>query len=101
MCKLNQDQRYGLREVLSKYAFPGGYQINAIMSDGAMLCSGCVQDNLRIIAESTAGDFRDDWTFAGAEIYYEGPTEYCAHCGAEIKSEYGDPWANENEEVAA
>jgi len=101
MCKLNQDQRNGLRAVLSKYAFPGGYQINAYMSDGAMLCSDCVRDNLRIIAESTAADFRDGWTFVGADVYWEGPPEYCAHCGTEIESEYGDFLASENEEIAA
>jgi len=101
MCKLNQDQRNGLRAVLSKYAFPGGYQINACMNDGAMLCSECVRDNLRVIAESTAGNFRDGWTFAGAEVYWEGPPDYCEHCGKEIASEYGDLWVSEDEEIAA
>lgn len=91
MCKLNETQSSGLRAVLGKYAFPGGYQVIATMSDGSMLCPDCVRDHLRIIAESTAGNFRDGWTFSGADVYWEGPSMFCDHCGRELPSEYGDP----------
>ena len=103
MSKLTKTQCDGLRAVLNKYAWPGGYSVLAIMSDGDVLCPDCVRENLRIIAESTAGDFRDGWAFAAADVHWEGPSEFCAHCGKELPSEYGDPWVDEaeHEEIAA
>jgi len=32
-----------------------------------------------------------------SDIFYEGPTEFCAECNGEMESAYGDPWAEEEE----
>jgi hypothetical protein len=58
------------------YAWPGGYPIIYVTDDADILCADCA---------AKEGD-----KFL-ADIHYEGPPEYCADCGKEIESAYGDP----------
>jgi len=44
------------------YAFPGGYQINAIMDDGEMMCHECVCDPSSPVH---IGGERDGWRIEG------------------------------------
>lgn len=76
--------------IRNPYAWPGGYTKVGIMSDGAMLCVGCLQKEYRRILWATKHNDRGGWAMAGIDIYWEGPTELCAHCGSEIASEYGE-----------
>ena len=71
------------------FAWPGGYQQAAVMSDGACLCVKCFRENYRNISESTRHGAGDGWRLAGVDILWEGPADTCAHCGAEIKTAYG------------
>jgi len=74
------------------YAWPGGYPIYTLMSDGETLCAKCVRENYRAISESTRHNSRDGWAAAGTFVLWEttsGP-EHCAHCGDELESAYGD-----------
>ncbi len=74
------------------YAWPGGYPIYTVMADGALLCPDCARHNFRQIVEATRDNkWRNDWSALGAEIYWEGPTQHCAHCGKPLESAYGDP----------
>lgn len=70
------------------YAWPGGYQIVAVMHDGECLCHKCVLDNYCIVLSSTRHSVRDGWQFMGVTIVWEGP-EACAHCGESI-AVYGE-----------
>lgn len=69
---------------LPAFAWPGGYTIGYYTSDNDMLCSDC------------AADPDNDAEYI--DVYYEGPTEFCAGCNKEIESAFGDPDAEENEE---
>lgn len=64
----------------------GGYPIYAVMDDGALLCRACAN-----LPEVHIGGEADGWRFDGAEVYWEGPEESCAHCGTGLPSAYGDP----------
>ncbi len=63
------------------YAWPGGYEVAYYWEDGERCCYQC------LITE----DFEALDPVSFADIYWEGPTEYCANCNAECTSEYGDP----------
>lgn len=71
---------------LAAYAWPGGYPIvwyaslDGRTTDADPLCAECA---------TNAKDRGELVT--GCDVYWEGPSEFCAHCGAEIPSAYGDP----------
>ena len=62
----------------------------AVMDDGEYLCPKCVHE-----PEVHEAGEPDGWRFEGSQVYWEGPTVNCAHCGEPIESEYGHP---DNEE---
>ena len=68
------------------YAWPGGYQLIHLMDDGEVLCNKCIQDK-----EVHEGGEADGWRYEGSDIHWEGESLYCAHCNAELESEYGIP----------
>ena len=74
------------RKPTSRFAWPGGYPIYAVMDDGALLCHECLQED-----EVHEGGDADGWRFETAEIFWEGPAEHCGHCGTLLDSAYGDP----------
>jgi hypothetical protein len=68
-----------------KYAFPGGYEMFAILSDGEALCFDCCFSEYSQVADSTLARARDGWQAIG--ISHTGETEGaidCAHCGRVI-----------------
>jgi hypothetical protein len=73
-----------LGDLFARYAWPGGYQIIFITHDGDMLCAECARTAVMEGHETLAAD-----------IYYEGPVEYCADCNRELEPAYGDPDAEE------
>ena len=81
------------------YAWPGGYQLLLVMSDGEYMCLKCARKEWRNILDSyVTHQRRDGWYPVCLDIYWEGPTLQCCHCNADIRSEYGDPWAEEEDE---
>ena len=74
------------------FAWPGGYPVALIMSDGGLICAKCVKDNYRIILEATRDGDHSGWGAAGFYVY-EGTTEdydgvvACDNCNVEIISE--------------
>ena len=81
-----------LREAIRAgfYAWPGGYQMLAVMSDGESLCCKCARAEYRSISRATRDRSRDGWACEGIQIHWEGAPEVCAHCGDSIPSAYGD-----------
>jgi hypothetical protein len=65
------------------YAWPGGYPIIYVTTDGSVLCADCATEDM------AEGD--GTLSVAGADVHYEGPSEFCADCNVEIESAYGDP----------
>ena len=69
------------------YAWPGGYEIVAVMDDGEILCMDCCKNNYREILDSTLHDIEDGWKLAGFMMEAVSPDcctddliSYCAHC---------------------
>jgi len=69
------------RLIRSKYAWPGGYEICLIASDGELLCTKCARENYAQIAWSARSGVRDSWKVVGhmLDCDLEG-TSNCAHC---------------------
>jgi hypothetical protein len=63
----------------------GGYPLIYYTADGAVLCSTCASTEASVSAEN------EQWRLVGADIFYEGAAETCAHCNLVIESAYGDP----------
>lgn len=80
--------------VRAPFAFPGGYEIHAVMSDGGCLCHTCAKDNAKLIIADTRSDARSGcghsgWEFYAADINWEDDNLFCDHCGNQLKPEYG------------
>lgn len=81
---------------LPAYAFPGGYPVIYIASDGEVFCAPCANGENGSDARIANGPDdvpSDGWLLIGFDVFYEGPDEHCAHCGKAIASAYGDPAA--------
>ncbi len=66
--------------------WPGGYPLSYYdFHDGSVVCPDC----------ATLERFKVKLT---ADVHWEGPSDFCDVCGAEMESAYGDPWAEEDKE---
>lgn len=73
------------------YAWPGGYPLFVITTDGGALCPACVKSEWRhIVSASLSNDTRSGWHPAGAEINWEDQNLICDHCSGTIQSAYGN-----------
>ncbi len=72
------------------YAWPGGYQMYMIVSDGAALSFAEAAENVKQIYWSIANQVDDGWRVVGCDINYEDDDLYCAHSGDKIEPAYGD-----------
>ena len=77
-----------------EYAWPGGYQMYLVMSDGEPATFKGALDNWREIVSVFMSDLRGNWRVVGCDIYFEGPPMECAITGTMIESAYGDPEAD-------
>jgi len=76
-----------------KYAWPGGYPLFVITTDGGCLCPDCVKSNWREIVSATLSRHNSGWQAAAADINYEDPALFCDHCGNRIESAYAEEGA--------
>jgi hypothetical protein len=85
---------------LDAFAWPGGYPIEYRDGHGCVICPDCATNALyesrRVALLEALGfevdNFVDDRDVpVDYDIYYEGPTQYCEECNAEIESAYGNP----------
>ena len=76
--------------VLPAYVWPGGYPILYLDGHNEVLCAKCAT------IEADKPDAGKDAPVA-ADVFYEGPSEFCAVCNTEIESAYGDPDAVKEE----
>jgi hypothetical protein len=74
----------------NKYAWPGGYPMHIVMSDGESLCADCAKSEFRLICQSTLSNIRDGWRAEGSDINWEDSDLYCAHCNNRIESAYAE-----------
>lgn len=72
-----------------KYAWPGGYPLYLVMSDGGALCPTCIKTEWRNIVQYALWEQPSSgWHPAGADINYEDNDLICDHCGKQIEAAY-------------
>lgn len=73
-----------------KFAWPGGYALVAIMSDGECLCADCVKENVaQIVRETREPDFNTGWEYAGVATVgndFDPEGETCANCYRDLST---------------
>jgi|SRR5215472_6618663 len=72
------------------YAWPGGYPLFFITSDGAPICFDCARKELRNIYSAIHDHRSDGWRVEACDINYEDADCYCDHCSKRIDPAYGD-----------
>jgi hypothetical protein len=82
----------------TKYAWPGGYPVYYVTSDGAALCPDCVTKERAQITESIADNSNDGWQVVGADVNYEDASLYCDNCNKRIESAYAEDEATKDAE---
>ena len=71
-----------------KYAWPGGYPLFLMCSDGGCLCVKCGKSEYRQIAYSIRHDRQDGWKVEAADVNWEDGNLYCDHCEDVIECAY-------------
>ena len=74
----------------SKFAWPGGYPLFAVCTDGAALCHQCTLDNYREILTATKTGDRNGWAIEAITVNWEDDMCFCEHCGERIESAYAE-----------
>lgn len=88
-----KDLKTALRN--GQHAWPGGYPLYFITSDGAALSFDAVRSEYRQAINAIRHQLNDGWRVVAVDINYEDSDLYCDHTGQRIESAYGD------DEVAA
>ncbi len=86
--KTISDFRRAMRN--GQYAWPGGYPLYFITSDGEALSFDSARENRRLILDSIATQTDDGWRVVGCEVNWEDSELYCADTGERIASAYAD-----------
>ena len=77
-----------IRKEWERWAWPGGYPLYYVCTDGGVLCSKCVNDNIKMTSDPEA---ERDWRVVGVDINYEDNELFCDHCGERCESAYCEP----------
>ena len=71
------------------YAWPGGYPLYFIASDGEAISFKSARENRRLILEAIAyADHRSGFRVMWMDINWENPSLFCADTGERIPSAY-------------
>lgn len=71
------------------YAWPGGYPMYFITSDGAALSFQAVLENYCSVLWAMRQRVNDGWRVVAVDINWEDPELTCEHTGKRIPSAYG------------
>ena len=88
-------QKVTLDLIEQKYAWPGGYPLYAICSDGEPMCPKCVKENRQQIEEAIESYDKgmpndEEWRVIDFLINWEDEHLQCVNCGGTIESAYGE-----------
>ena len=70
------------------YAWPGGYPLFGIFSDGGACCKKCAEQERESIGTTTG---TDGWTLTALDVNWEDPMLHCDLCSQRIESAYAEP----------
>jgi hypothetical protein len=73
-----------------EFAWPGGYPLYFITSDGEALSFDSVRENLRSVLDSIRTKCDDGWRVVACEVNWEDGELTCSHSGQRIESAYAD-----------
>ena len=76
------------RDIRQPYAWPGGYPMFFLTSDGEALSFAAAKSQRRNVLEAIAGGYRDGWRVVGVDVNWEDADLMCAHTGEAIESAY-------------
>ena len=81
-----------LHEVLKSgpYAWPGGYPLFFITSDGAALSFEAVNQEIESVQDSIETECNDGWQVVAVDVNWEDENLLCDHTGEKIQSAYGE-----------
>lgn len=71
------------------YAWPGGYPMFFITSDGAALSFDTVRAEYAQVSRAIREGSRDGWRVIGCDVNWENAELTCEHSGLPIQSAYG------------
>ena len=74
--------------IREKFAWPGGYPLYIILSDGEALCTTCARQEYRRLVQSTKDQDYIGWRPIAADINWEDEALFCCHCDKLIESAY-------------
>ena len=77
-----------------EYAWPGGYPLFFITTDGAALSFEATRANLRSVFDSMRNGIDDGWRIVGCDVNWEDASLFCDHTGKRIESAYAEEEAN-------
>lgn len=95
------DRKYTFREIdetwqllatlrNGKYAWPGGYPLYFLASDGETLSFEAVREELESVLCSIHHGLNDGWRVVACDVNWEDSEMVCAHTGERIESAYGE-----------
>ena len=73
-----------------EWAWPGGYPMFLLASDGGCLHFECVRREMHNVVWSLRNDCSDGWKVVACDVNYEDSEMVCDHCGERIESAYGE-----------
>lgn len=73
-----------------QFAWPGGYPLYLLCSDGGTLHFDCARKEARNVIDSIARKSGDGWRVVACDVNYEDTDLYCDHCSKPIESAYGE-----------
>ncbi len=76
------------RDIRRPYAWPGGYPMFFLTSDGEALSFAAAKSQRRNVLAAIAGGYSDGWRVVGVGVNWEAADLTCAHTGEAIESAY-------------
>jgi hypothetical protein len=76
---------------IGPYAWPGGYPLFFIMSDGATLSFNAAKAERRLMIEALRDGDDNGWRPIAVDINWEDGDLYCDHTGKRIESACAEP----------
>ena len=72
--------------IRTKYAWPGGYEMFGVTSDGAVLCCDCMRAEYHQVAWSRRYQVNDGWRVDAIDsMATQDEPPACDHCGRTIE----------------
>lgn len=83
-------KKYFTKGRAQSYAWPGGYPVFFLTSDGETMCPDCVTKNRAEIIRATGENSRGGWAIAAVDVNWEDLEMFCCECSKRIESAYAE-----------